>query len=97
MIHGAQGADPFVGGKELVTKLLKTMKRFHFPLGLAQEHERIKSLGDRFALNLSGETEVGSMARIVGPGTMTGGLATFAGGGGDGTAAEIAQISDLAK
>jgi hypothetical protein len=28
---------------------------------------------------------------------MTGGLAAFAGGGGDGTAAEIAQISDLAK
>jgi hypothetical protein len=73
------------------------MKSFHFPLGLAQEHWRIKSLRDRLALNLSGEAEVWPMARIVGPSTMTGGLATFAGGGGDGTAAEIAQISDLAK
>jgi hypothetical protein len=73
------------------------MECFHFPLCLAQVCGRIKSFSDRFTLNLSGEPEAGSVARIAGPGTVTNSFATLAGRGGDRTAAEIPQDGDLTK
>jgi hypothetical protein len=73
------------------------MKSFHFLLRLAQVQRGIKSLSDRFALNPSSEAEVGPMPRIVRLGTVTDRLATFAGGSGNGTTAEITQIGDVVE
>ena len=73
------------------------MEGFHFSLRLAQTERRSKSLRHRLARQLSGEAEVGSMAGIIGLGTVTSGLAAFARGRGDGTTAKISQIGDMAK
>jgi hypothetical protein len=71
------------------------MKCLHLTLRFAQLGCRTKSLADGFSVHLPGQTEVGTVAGLIGLVTMAVGLTAAALDGGDGAAAEIAQIHNL--
>ena len=63
--------------------------------GLALGGGGRQRLGNRFAVNFIGEAEVRAVGRLVGLMATAVGLATAAGGGGDGTTAQVAEVGDL--
>jgi len=78
-----------------LTELLIVAKLRHLALRLGEHCSIRKGLADSLAVDLVSEPIRRSMRGLVGTVATTVGLATAARRGGDGTGAEIAQISQL--
>jgi hypothetical protein len=95
LLHRPESADLVIDGDQFGTEVLKPMELFNLPLGLAKSSRRGKALGHSLALDLSGETELRSMAGVLGDSTMTGGLATASYDGGYRPRTQITQLLEL--
>jgi hypothetical protein len=71
------------------------MKCLYLTLRFAQFSGRREALADRLSVDLTGQPEVWTMARVVGLVTMAGWLSTAAIDGGDRAASKITQFQDL--
>ena len=73
------------------------MKRRHFLLGFAQGLWSCESLRDGLPLNLTSQTEMGSVSQVVAACAVASGLTTLARGSGDGAPAEVAKTGQLTE
>jgi hypothetical protein len=88
-------ADLGVGFDKFTAELLKIAELRHFSLRLAGRGHRRQRLGEGFAVNFMGEPEMGAVARLAGPMAATVWLAAPTRGVGDGTRAQITELSEL--
>ncbi|MEO7142257.1 MAG: hypothetical protein ABI165_02010 [Bryobacteraceae bacterium] len=86
-----QRTNLFADFDDLATEILKTVKRLHLLLRLAQGHGRIKRSGNGLLPKLSHEPEMRTVAAVATPGTVTSGFTALAGRGGNGAPAKIAD------
>ena len=82
---------------QLMTELLKTVEGEDLLLRLTQGGGRGKCLSDGLAFDFEGYPVIWSVPGIVGFGAVTGGLAAFAGSGGQRASAEVAYVCQLVE
>jgi len=92
---GPPTADLGVGTHKVPADLLEFAELRHFALGFADGRRRGQGLGDGFALDFIGETEMGAMTGLSRSMAATTGLATPTRGTGDATGAKVAELGDL--
>ena len=90
-------ADLLTDRDQIRAQFLEAMVLVDFRLRFAPDGGRRKRFGDRFAVYLTGESDLWIVSRIVGFGAVTGGLPTTASDGANGTGTQIAEGSELLK
>jgi hypothetical protein len=95
VLDGPQPADRSAGFHKFAAELLESAELGHLTLGLTDRRPRRQGLRDRFAVDLVGEPEIGTVSWLAGAMAVATGLATATGGAGNGAGAKVAQLSDL--
>ena len=98
--HSRMSWSPLIGRPDLlvdlhegVAEFLKLAELGDLPFRLPHGHGRGQGFGDCLALDLIGETQIGTVPGIAGTGAMAGGLAATPDDAGNRTGAQIGRAS----